>query len=80
MAPRRYEFGLAPYEDDAGKTIDELLHQDEYRAPELAELLGMPLSVIEHEALTGHLRSFIVEHHVICIRRDDALAWLDSRR
>jgi len=71
---------LPPDERDTEKSIDELLHQDDYRASELAELLGLPLTLIEHEALVGRLKSFIVDHHILCIRRDDALAWLDSRR
>ena len=70
---------LVPNEDETGKSIDELLHQDEFLAPELAELLGLPLSMIEHEALSGHLKSFIVDHHVIGIRREDALDWLANR-
>ena len=78
MAPRRYELGL-PDADDTGKTIDELSHQNEYRAPELAAQFGMPLSTIEHEALTGRLKSFTVEHHVVCIRRENAIAWLARR-
>ena len=61
-------------------SIDELLHQQDYRASELAELLGLPLTLIEHEAHVGHLKSFIVDHHILRIRREDALAWLDSRR
>lgn len=71
---------FAPDERDTGKSIDELLHQDDYRADELAELLGMPLNLIEHEALAGRLRSFIVDHHILCIRRDDVLDWLKNRR
>ena len=42
-------------------------------------LLDLPLTLIEHEAYNGHLKSFIVNHNVICIRREDAIDWLENR-
>lgn len=79
MTARAFGSDFPPNEDDAGKSISELLLQDEYRPAELAALLDLPLTLIEHEAYAGRLRSFIVNHNVVCIRREDALAWLESR-
>lgn len=57
----------------------ELLHRDHYSPDELARLLGMDLHLILHDAQWGRLRAYIVDHHVLDIRRDDAIAWLLSR-
>ena len=56
-----------------------LLHKDHYEPEELADLLGMDCSVVRHAAFTGELKSFIVDHHILCIRREDALRWLRER-
>lgn len=63
----------------AGKSMDELMHQDEYTPEELAVLLDVPVTLIEHDAFAGKLKSVIIEHRVICIQRSDALAWMNSR-
>ena len=55
-----------------------LLHQDHYTAEELAHLLDMPVHQVRHAAFAGDLRATIVDHHVICVRREDALAWLTT--
>jgi hypothetical protein len=70
---------FAPDERDTGKSIDQLMHQDHYTASELAELLGLSLSEVEHAAHSGHLKAMIVDHHVISISRADALTWLADR-
>ena len=79
MTFRGFGSDLAPDESDTGKSIDQLMHQDGYTASELAELLGMPLSEVEHAAHSGRLKATIVDHHVISISRADALTWLADR-
>jgi hypothetical protein len=79
MNLRAFGSDLPPDGDDTGKSVQELLLQDEYQPSELALLLDLPLTLIEHEAYSGHLKSFIVGHNVICIRREDAIAWLERR-
>ncbi|HYH11163.1 MAG TPA: hypothetical protein VD789_02320 [Thermomicrobiales bacterium] len=60
-------------------TLFELLHRDHYSPDELARLLGMDLHLILHDAQWGRLRAYIVDHHVLDIRREDAIAWLQAR-
>lgn len=79
MATRSLGSDFPANPDDDGISIAELLKQDEYRPAELATLLDLPLSLIEHEAYAGRLKSFIVNHNVICIRREDAIEWLERR-
>jgi hypothetical protein len=62
------------------ESIDELLHQSHYRPEQLAELLGMSLYQIMHEIHEHRLRAFIVDHHVLDIRREDVVVWLEARR
>lgn len=57
----------------------ELLHRDHYSPDELSRLLGMDLHLILHDAQSGRLKAFIVDHHVLDIRREDAIAWLHDR-
>lgn len=60
-------------------TIEELLRQEKYTPDELADLLGMSVDRI-HQAVFHHeLRAEVVGHNVVCIRRDDALAWLRAQ-
>jgi len=61
------------------KTMDELMHQSYYTPVELAKLLDVPLTVIEHDAYAHKLKAYIVEHNIISIRREDALAWMNDR-
>jgi hypothetical protein len=67
---------VTPAERDA---LIELLHQDHYSADELARLLGVDHHLILHAAQTGRLNAYIVDHHVLDIRREDVIAWLQSR-
>jgi excisionase family DNA binding protein len=60
-------------------SIYELLEQDHYRADEVAKLLGIGLDIVRHAAFTGELRAEIVGHHILRLRRDDVLAWLEMR-
>ena len=57
----------------------ELLQQDQYRADEVAKLLGISVHIIQHAAFTGELRAEIVGHHILRLRRDDVLVWLGTR-
>ena len=61
------------------ETLAELLRHDTYTPEELARLLGTSLYVIRHAAREGQLRAAIVDHHVLCIRREDVVAWLTPR-
>ncbi len=57
----------------------ELLQQERYTPEEVAELLGIGVHIIQHAAFSGELQAQIVGHDIISIRRDDVLAWLESR-
>ena len=61
------------------ESIDKLLRQDHYTPEELAELLGMDVWSIRRAARSGELAAFIVDHHVLCVRREDAIRWLGDR-
>lgn len=57
-------------------TVEELLQHEIYTPEELARLLQMSLYRIRHAAREGDLRATIVDHHTICMRREDVLTWL----
>jgi hypothetical protein len=57
-----------------------LLRQDHYTPEELADLLGMTVSHVRQAARCGDLAAFLIDHHVVTIRREDALRWLSDRR
>lgn len=57
-------------------TAEELLRHEIYTPEELARLLQMSLYRIRHAAREGDLHATIVDHHTICMRRDDVLIWL----
>jgi hypothetical protein len=57
----------------------ELLHHDHYTPEELAEVLDVSVRAIERAAFAGWLKADIVDHHVVRISRQDAIAWLESR-
>ncbi len=59
-----------------GRTPDELLHQDHYTPEELAVLLDMDVNAIRAAVFNHRLKAFVVDHHIMCIRRDDVLRWL----
>lgn len=58
--------------------VEDLLKHDLYTPEELARLLDMSLYRIRHAAREGDLRATIVDHRVLCIRREDVLDWLRS--
>ena len=59
--------------------IDRLVHQDHYTVEELAHVTGIGREVIQHAAFAGELRAFVINHHCLDIRREDALDWLRHR-
>jgi len=61
-------------------TVDQLLQHALYTPEELARLLQMSLYRIRHAAREGELAATIVDHHVMCIRREDVLIWLQASR
>ena len=68
-----------PMECRTPASIFELLHHERYRAEEVARLLGIGLDVVRHAVFSGELRAEVIEHHVICIRREDVVAWFTAR-
>jgi excisionase family DNA binding protein len=60
-------------------TMYELLQQDQYRADEVAKLLEIGIDIVRHAAFTGELRAEIVGHHILRLRRNDVLAWVEMR-
>lgn len=57
----------------------ESLHHDHYSVQELARLLDMGESTIEHAVFSGDLKAQMADHHIVSILRSDALAWLRVR-
>jgi hypothetical protein len=60
-------------------SCEALLHRDHYSPAELSDLLGIGEHVICHDARTGRLRAYVINHHILDIRREDALVWLQRR-
>ena len=58
--------------------MNDLLQQESYTPEELADLLGITPYRIRHSVRDGELRAFTVDHHIVTIRRADALAWLSQ--
>ncbi len=67
---------VTPIEREA---LIDLLHRDHYTPAELARLLGVDPNLILQDAQCGRLRAYIVDHHVLDIRREDVLAWFAER-
>jgi hypothetical protein len=57
----------------------ELLRRDLYTPEEVADLLEFDVNFVRHAAFTGDLRAYVVDHHILGIRRADVLAWLARR-
>ena len=79
MTDQTFDPNLPSEEKLTQTAIDRLLHQAYYTPREFAELLDMPLSFVEQAAFAGRLKACIVDHDIISISRDDAIAWLRSR-
>jgi hypothetical protein len=65
--------------DHSKKSLEELFTSQQLTPEELATLIEMPVEVIRTAAHTGELKARIIDHHIVAIDRDDALAWLASR-
>ncbi len=61
------------------KSMEELFKSADLTPEELSELIDMPLNAIRMAAFSGELKAKIVNHDIISINRDDALAWLANR-
>lgn len=59
--------------------MGELFEATDLTPQELSRLLDIPLDAITHAAFSGALKAHIVNHDIISINRDDALAWLANR-
>ena len=58
----------------------EALNRTHFTPEELAELLGIGVSVVQEAVRKGDLQAFTVEHRIIDIKRSDAVTWLKVRR
>lgn len=54
----------------------ELMLREHFTVDELAQLLELSPYVIREAVRNGQLQAFVVDHHIVDIRREDALAWL----
>lgn len=59
--------------------VAELLHRDHYSVEEAAYLLGMDPEVLNQAAHRHELAAIFADHHVMHLRRDDLVRWLESR-
>jgi excisionase family DNA binding protein len=66
--------------DLATEELEELLRHDHYTPEELAILLGMDRHTIEQAAHRGELHATIFDHHILSIRREDVVRWLEGLR
>lgn len=68
-----------PIERRTPESIFELLHHERYRAEDVARLLGIGVDAVRHAVFSGELRAEVIEHHILCIRREDVVAWFAAR-
>ena len=73
------EQSTPPIERRAPESVFELLHHERYRAEEVARLLGIGVDAVRHAVFAGELPAEVIEHHIICIRREDVVAWFAAR-
>ncbi len=58
------------------KSMEQLFESKVLTPEELSELVDIPLNRIRTAAFSGELKAKIVNHDIVSIDRDDALAWL----
>lgn len=58
----------------------ESLSHEHFTPDELAELLGVSVSVIVAAVRRRELQAYTADHHIVDIRRSDALKWLQDRK
>jgi aryl carrier-like protein len=73
------EYPAPAMERRTPETVFELLHHERYRAEDVSQLLGIGLDVVRHAVFSGELRAEVIEHHIICLRREDVVAWFVAR-
>jgi hypothetical protein len=59
------------------ESIANLLGQNHFTPREVADLLEIDFYVIERACLDGALKAKVIDHHVLDIKREDLLTWLD---
>jgi hypothetical protein len=59
--------------------MERVMRQESFTPQELADLLEMPLSHINHEAFSGRLKADIVNHDIVALHRADILDWMHRR-
>ena len=70
----------APFEvRNLDETVWDVMQHDHYTPKELARLLGTETTLVCEEVFHGRLKAKVVNHHVVSITRDDAIAWLRAR-
>ena len=70
----------APFEiRHLDETVWDVMQHDHYTPKELARLLGTEPTLVCEEVFHGRLKAKVVNHHVVSISRDDAIAWLRAR-
>lgn len=60
-------------------SVLESINREHFTLEELAELLGVGERVVVSAIRRGELDAYTVDHHVMDIRRSDALRWLNAR-
>lgn len=64
---------------DTRPHVPDVLHREYYRVQEVADLLGINPTVIRHAVRTGELKAERQGANIVCICREDLLAWLNAR-
>jgi excisionase family DNA binding protein len=75
QTPEAYDQGFSW---DHSRLVPDL-HEDRYSLHEVANLLGMSIDMIRHAVQAGELKAERAGHEIVCIHRDDLLAWLNAR-
>lgn len=69
---------MAPDKTFEPGELEEILRRDHYTPEELAALLGMSVHTIEQAAHSGELHATIVDHHILGIRREAVVEWIEG--
>ncbi len=60
------------------ESIAELLVKHDYTPEEVSELLEIDVYVIRRACWDGALKAEVVDHHIVNIKREDLMRWLDE--
>ena len=70
----------APFEiRHLDETVWDVMQHDTFTPKELARLVGTEPTLVCEEVFHGRLKATVVNHHVVSIKREDAIAWLRAR-